>query len=311
MQPLLIQHHISKTAGTSLRQVTRANFGPEEIADIEKLFGLERIREDWRWENAIRAYRHEYESLAPERRARIRCLVGHTAPLLLSVVDDRPVRAFTMLRDPVERVISLWRHAQWLVDQGLPTVWRPLVEAMRERGFDLKAAYRELGDAPDAASVANGAFQALFNEQSRQILLGVLDPRQIPFSRDAEDLEPYRVRASELLKSGYVVGAQERFSQSVRLFADSFGWRRAFVPRLNVRSGPPVDDETRSLIRAYNRLDLDLHRPYFERLAPLPAVSRRAHLRGSAYRRARPYISRTRGALHRIQGGGLGSWRRQ
>lgn len=315
MRPLLVQHHIPKTAGTSLRQVTRANFGSDEVASIEQLFGLDRIRADWKWDNAIRAYRYEYESLAPDRKARIRCFVGHTAPLLLQAVEDRPVRAFTMLRDPVERVASLWSHAQWLVDRGAQTAWRPLVEAMRERGLDLKAAYRELGDAPDAPELANGVFQVLFNEQSRQILLGVLDPREIPFSSDATALEPYRARALDFLSESYVVGAQERFSQSVRLFADSFGWRRAFVPRMNVRgAGPPVDEETRSLIRAYNKLDLELHAHYLERLAPLPGVSRRAHVRGSAYLRARPYIRRARGALHRIgpprsspRGGGVRS----
>jgi hypothetical protein len=293
LQPLLLQHHIPKTAGTSLRQVTRANFGPDEVAGIEQLFGLDRIRADWKWDNAIRAYRYEYESLAPERKARIRCFVGHTAPLLLQAVDDRPVRAFTLLRDPVARVVSLWRHAQWLVDRGTETAWRPLVEAMREHGFDLKRAYRELGDAPDAPRLANGAFQALFNEQSRQVLLGVLDPREIPFASDAQALERYRARALGFLADNYVVGAQERFSQSVRLFADSFGWRRIFIPRMNVRGGgAPVDEETRSLIRAYNRLDLDLHSHYLERIAPLPAVSRRAHMRGSAYRRAGSYLRR-------------------
>lgn len=298
MGPLLLQHHISKTAGTSLRRVTGANFRSGELRDIERFIGVRRIPPDWNWDNALDMYRDAYESLAPDQRAHIRCFVGHTAPFVLAVVDDRPVRAFTMLRDPVERVLSLWRHAQWLVDRGAETAWRPLVDAMRERGYDLKRAYHELGDTPGAPGVVNGPFQALFNEQSRQILLGVLDPRQIPFASDAETLEPYRRRVLELLDRSYVVGAQERFSESVRLFADAFGWRRAFVPRLNARPGAtPLDEETKSLIRAYNRLDSELHAHYLERLESLPPVSLPAHLRGTGYERTRRRVRSVAGAV--------------
>jgi hypothetical protein len=301
MRPLLVQHHIPKTAGTSLRQIARANYRPSEVEDIETLFGVGRIRPDWRWSRAIRRYGDAYHSLPREHRERVRCFIGHTAPLLLPAVDDRPVRAFTMLRDPVERVISLWSHAQWLVDHGHPTAWAPLVAAMRERRWSLADAYRELGDGRDARQPEDAVFAHLFNEQSRQVLLGVLDPRDVPFTADEGRLDPYRRRAFEFLSTAYVVGAQERFSQSARLFADSFGWRRVFVPRVNVRRAAiEVDDETRSLIRDHNRLDAELHRHYLEQLAPLPGVSRSARLRGGVYRSARPVARRTRRALRRF-----------
>lgn len=83
--------------------------------------------------------------------------------------------------------------------------------------------------------------------------------------------------ASTLLEKTYVVGVQNRFSPSLRVFADAFNWRRLFVTRVNVgalRGGPHeamIDDETCSLIRSYNRLDRELHAHSSRRLEGKPS----------------------------------------
>ena len=311
MEPLLIHHHIQKTAGSSLRQVAQANFRASEVVTSDRVVeqimrASPTVRErGLEWSEAKRAFRDYYDSLSPERRAGIRCFVGHLTPFLISAVTDRPVRAFCMLRDPVERIISFYRYGEQ--PQGTRGAsGREMLgwKAMRERGWELKDVYRNLGGAPDASSAR--PFVQLFNGQTRHILMGVLDPAEIPLSSGQEGLDGYRERVFGRLADMYVVGTQERFSQSVRLFADSFGWQRVFVPRVRVTSSDPqavaVDDETRSLIREHNQLDAAIHAHYSERLRSLPPVGRVAHLRGKAYFRSRQAARSMRERRERLLG---------
>lgn len=294
MQPLLLQHHIAKTAGTSLRQVTRANFAPREAADIERTFGFRGTRPDFRWDTAIRRTRIAYQDLPTERRAEIRCFIGHAAPLLLAAIEDRPVRAFTLLRDPVDRVVSLYRHAerQALAPTRATGVWVPIAREMHDRGLRLKDIYLAAEEHASDRRTEH-LFRPFFNEQGGQVLLAVMDPREMPWTSDQALLEPYTRRAFELLSERYVVGTQDRFAQSVRLFADSFGWRTVFVPSANVRGGEPLlDEETRALIRAYNAVDAQLHAHYSKRLAPLPGIGRVALMRGRTRHRVRERLAR-------------------
>ncbi|MGI8806223.1 MAG: hypothetical protein ACR2IN_11140 [Thermoleophilaceae bacterium] len=301
MEPLLIQHHIAKTAGTSLRQVTRANFAANEVADIERTFHLTRIPPDFHWETVIRRARAAYQSLPADRRTGTRCFMGHAAPLLMAVIDDRPVRAFTMLRDPVERVVSLYRHAerQARAPASATGRWAPMAHAMRDRRLSLKDIYLS-AESRSRDPGHEHLFRPFFNEQGGQILLGVLDSREMPVTSDRASLEPYTRRALDILSDRYVVGTQDHFSQSVRLFADSFGWRTLFVPRANVRGESlPVDEETSALIRAYNAVDAELHAHYEQRLAYLPGVGRVARLRGGTGHRARRRLAWARRAVAR------------
>jgi hypothetical protein len=61
-----------------------------------------------------------------------------------------------------------------------------------------------------------------------------------------------------------VVGIQDRFADSVALFAREFGWTNVYDAEAKVnRLRPSLDDvpeETRELIRTYNWLDEELYR---------------------------------------------------
>jgi hypothetical protein len=244
------------------------------------------------WEAVVENWRNYYRSLTAEQRSSWRCFTGHQAPFLLESIDDRPVRAFCMLRDPVELVISLYLFMRWRADHlraSGPAVF--MLEEMRARGWELKDIYLRLGDSPERVhdlprTFSGPLFAQFFNGQSRQILLGRVRPIDIPFTADAGALQDFRLRALKTLADVYVVGAQDRFSESVRLFADAFQWRTVFVPHAN--EGPlrstdmdvEVDEETRSLIRAYNQVDAGLHARYSKELCVLPATSRLTDVRG-------------------------------
>lgn len=303
---MLVLDHIPKTAGTALRQVARANAPPGDVVDLDAEVWLARHRIDQTghgptaWRDGQAFFRSFYDSLPGERRSAPVCFLGHSAPMFIAAVTDRPVRAFCLLRDPVDRMVSLYRHLKLRETWTQKRTWTGFpgfLEAMRREGWTLKDAYRELGSPSGASVPGRDEFSALFNGQTRHLLGGTDFPGTMPFEPGAEDLADYKERVSRLLSERYVVGTQDRFSQSVRLFADTFGWRRSFLPRARVNPTPlgweEIDPETRELIRVHNRLDAELHARYSERLRDLPSTSRLS----DANWRVRRRVARRVGAL--------------
>lgn len=310
MEPVVVQTHILKTGGTALRQLINANYEPGEVVHTETLeVGPAAVAEGADLSSALdRAWREYYLSLPPDERERVRCFCGHQGPFLIDAIEDRPVRAFCMLRDPVDRVVSSYLFMLWSADRLAPTApVARILGAMRERGWGLGDLYREMGgssaDRAKLAGLDELAVRALlmtfFNGQARHILVTDATVRAMPLDVDGAALADYRDRAHATLSEKYVVGTQDRFSQSVRLFADSFGWRRVFEPRVNVgrlrggRHEREIDQETLALIRAYNGVDAELHAHHSARLRTLPGVSRLSGLHDSVRRSA----SRTRARM--------------
>jgi hypothetical protein len=296
VEPLLLHHHLAKNAGTSLQRVLRANFDSEQL--FENYVVLPEI-DGRRW------WRDWYASLDGSRRARLRCVGSHTAQLLLPIVTDRQVIAFTVLRDPVDRVRSLYNHALRQHGRrraaGEPLDRELLANEILGRGWTLKDIYREVGDRdPDEVPLV---FRIFFNGQTRELLANSDSARTLPLTTGA-GLEPHRRSVLDLLSERYLVGTQDRFSQSVRLFADRFGWRTVFLPHARAapdRGGPELDAETRSLARTYNTLDTELHRRYSEELASLPSVSGLDQARWRARRRLARAVRGARKAPRRLR----------
>lgn len=288
MRPLLIFQHIPKTGGTSLRHVVRANFHRWEYAT-------------WYSEpkevNVADHFARRYSDLPKYRRAVLCCVAGHDANYLIPALD-RPFRVFTMLRDPVERVVSLYHYNLLQADRA--TTGEKLTDldagtqmglVLRERGWTLRDIYLRLGDKGEGESKLHALFFHYFNGQSRGLLGPHLDTSSMDYtSNPGDDLVK---RLERLLEEHYVVGVQGEFSRSLGLYARSFGWKRLWIPQLN-RSGSAdtrgVDQKTLELIRSHNQLDDHIYRAHVERVAALdiPTLSGppvRARLRGVAGRR--------------------------
>jgi hypothetical protein len=294
VEPLLVHHHLPKTAGRSLRKVMQANFARGELVNLT---GLEDA-DPARW------YRDYWESLPAHERMRVRCVTSHFSQHLIPVVAERPVRAFCTLREPVERVISLFFFTRWIHENGRPS---PMLAAMEQRGWGLGDVYRNLGCGRDRSPEDAALFWRLFNGQTREILEPESDPAVPAFApAGCEPIgieDEVRARLDRL----YVVGVSERFSQSIRLFADSFGWSKVFIPRVNVRPYPwdrsEIDAETRSLIRSHNRVDEELHAEHLARVSALPRTPRRSDLRWRAHGRWRRSLWLARRAARRARAG--------
>ncbi len=281
--PLLIYHHLPKSGGTSLLGLVRGNYGEGEVAqvygEVDRAYrdslaaGTELDLVEW--------YRGWYESLPDEGRRSIRCVAGHDANRLMPTLD-RPFRAFCMLRDPVERVWSLYhfllamgraeRHAGRGTEIG---------RELLRREWTLADLYRELGGG-DPRGKPDELFSGFFNAQARNVLAPWRDESKLGYWTGAPP-RGYDLRDEALgvLTRHYVVGVHEQYERSVEHFATAFGWDRLSVPRLNESAarGRP-DSRTRSLILAHNQIDAELHAHFaaaLERSGPRRDGRRASH----------------------------------
>ncbi|HEX3550128.1 MAG TPA: sulfotransferase family 2 domain-containing protein [Candidatus Elarobacter sp.] len=238
---VLIFHHLTKTGGTSLRNALHALYGADGFVDV---YAVEKQSEPW-----FRAWR---DGIAPERWSRIRCIAGHQAGALIPLLDGP--RAFSIVRDPVERVVSLYSYLTARYDAGIAR--NPAAVAIRARGWTLADIYRYAEEAPPE-------LQVFFNGQTRAIAEPAgLQP--LPFAPVAPADVPHAVASLErTLDAHYRLGAQERHAASVARFARELGWGDLRTGRDNVTaSRPAVDDLPAGVaasILAYNQLDAALH----------------------------------------------------
>jgi hypothetical protein len=241
--PLIVFHHIEKTAGTSLRRVLRANLPP---VDAEVGPDLRQLRYDP--EAALRWYRGWYESLEPERRTRLCCVMSHTAGYVVPALD-RPVEALVLVRGPVDRVLSFYFHKRR--------------NHLRRRGPDASFNLLERVYETPFPQRPPRAWQQFFNWQSRVLLSIYHDISAFPVSAGpSPDADLWRARLRDLVEGTFFVGVQDRLEQYVGLLARRYGWQ-AFVPHdkpnPQPRASEGVPADVRDTILAHNWLDAELH----------------------------------------------------
>lgn len=217
--------HIQKTAGTALFKRLRHAFGtdavyplPDEQGTPDVVLGVDRLQ-------------RRLAELGP----RIRVVTGHF-PLCTVDLLGEPFATFTVLRDPVDRVLSFLRHqreveprfAGWSLDDIYrdPISTGPLVANHMVRMLSLRA------DEMDA-----GALTDIVLDQGR--------------------LEDACRNLAERID---VVGLQEHFEVFCTDLEQAFGWDLGaplFMNRTAPAETPPGLAER---IAADNRLDLALYR---------------------------------------------------
>jgi Sulfotransferase family len=242
--PLLVFTHIRKTAGTSLRRSIAANYSHARYRHL--FMRVPKTAEEGPLHDWYRELYHE--RLVQKERARLVCIASHSANYLLPALD-RPYRVITMLRDPVDRVLSRYYFFG------------------REPEWSLKDIYTKPGKARQAL--------AFFNGQSRALLEPHFDLSELPPTLEQPpDANLWRARLfSTLSANGYLVGIQERFEESVQRFAAALGWRHAIVSESRVNRTRPetieLDEKTHDLILRANWLDVELYRHFAENFGSL------------------------------------------
>jgi hypothetical protein len=181
----------------------------------------------------------EFLALRPEARREFDLLLGHVQFGLHHHLPD-PATYITMLRDPVERVISHYHFVRARPEHYLH-------ESLRRRKFSLR---EWAAEAP----------LVIDNYQLRWLIstpVARIPPRGVTRSTLEE--------AKWNLEHGFeVIGLLERFDESLACLGNAFGWQNLeALERRNVNAVRPpmeeIDPEAIAVIRDLNRFDLELY----------------------------------------------------
>lgn len=269
--------HIPKTAGTTMTQVLQRNYrqtstfylGPNVQPKIEK-----------------------FQRLTARQQRHFRLVVGHMSfGLHAYLAEPRPYRYFTMLREPIERVLSFYYFIKRTPDHYL---YNPV--ATQNLSIPEFLAYQD-------------SYMAR-NAQTRFLCGLDVMPYYGPLDEHALELAKTHIRDHIA-----VTGLTERFDESLVLFKRVFGWNQIYYTRENVtsnrRTQDDLSDDVLQAIRDYNVLDMELYafaQQHFEQqiadygsdferdLATVHRQNRSARLWmpvEQAYRRARTFSVRT------------------
>jgi hypothetical protein len=216
--------HLQKTGGTALFQRLRDHFGASAVyptpADPG---GAQAVTDVGYLLDRFRAERDE-----------LRVVTGHF-PLCTPEVLGEAFTTFTVLRDPVDRTLSLLRRRQ-MVDE-------------RFQGLELEEIY-------EAA-----ALQHIIRNHMVKMLSLTPDemtatPLLAPVTFDDARLD---LAKGNLEQHVDVFGLQERFEEFCRELETRFGWDLGKPRFANRTPQRPVSEELKRRIEADNHMDVELH----------------------------------------------------
>jgi len=228
MEDVLLFLHIPKAAGTTLTSVLMRQYPPESIFEVYGLVPDRRIE--------------ELKTCSPERRRVVQCVIGHFY-FGLDELFDRRCRYITMLRDPVERVISSYYHVL-----RTPDNW--LYRDVAKSGMTLEQYVKSEGPIAHEARnmqtrmMAGTAWDCILDEASLKT-------------------------AKENLDKCAAVGVVERFDESLVLFKRRLGWTGLRYLKMRAGGRPRNSDISPSVldaIRTHNELDIQLYQYAVQRL---------------------------------------------
>jgi hypothetical protein len=214
---MLVFMHIPKNGGTTLRYSFAKNVSPTILVSAN---------DDAMVENPYMCW--HMGRLLP-------CLIGHQdASGLIYRFVDRPLVHVTMLRDPIERAISLYNYT------------------MERRRLKLNEGRSDLGV---EAFLGEPEARLMKNMQSRYIT-GVDDI--------GDDTAAGVRRAKECLKERFTFfGLVERYDASMLTFKKILGWKDIYYRKENVSekkvTRSELPEQTIESIRAENEVDIELY----------------------------------------------------
>lgn len=212
--------HVPKTAGTALFVRLRNQFGymavyptPEYEGRLETSIGIEVMLERF-----------------ARDRDRLRVITGHF-PLCAAEMLGVPVSTFTVLRDPVERILSFLRQQQ--------------VESPEFRDMPIEKIYE----------TTDLRWSLLTNYMVRQFSTEVRELSEGPqwFDEDRVDM------AKANLAHVDVVGLQEDFDGFCANLESRFGWDLGDPVKVNRTTPQPVENSLRDRIAEDNWADIELY----------------------------------------------------
>lgn len=266
----LIHLHMPKNAGTTLSRMLKLGIllrPPTNLLHHADALGHYNLVP---WERKVEKIR----SLPPRRRSRMRFFEAHCGWGVHELLEVPP-RYYTMIREPVDRALSVYYHLRRIGD--IPA--------------DLTLEQFISRDPPERVWYIDNA-QVRFLCGNR----GQIDERPLgTCTPDMLDL------ARQRLGGFLAVGLMERFDESAALLVERLGWRMAWYVRSNVTGGKKaaseIPDSTRQRLIELNELDAALHRhakEVFERQVGEAGPDFQARL--SRFQRRSGAVTRTLGS---------------
>jgi Galactose-3-O-sulfotransferase len=205
--------HIPKAAGQTIHAIVGRQYRRDEILILGERVG-------------------QVSPPTIEQAAGAKIILGHVHFGLHQYLDGENTYV-TFLREPVSRVLSLYRY--------IATSTRHHLHAQVVNTTLIDFVSGQL----DAEEVENG--------QVRQIA---------GLTRGAPDASDLARAKQNLVQACRVVGLVERFDESIILLKKSLGWRMPFYVRKNVTqaaSSDSSDDQALHIIKRRNALDIELY----------------------------------------------------
>lgn len=226
--------HIPKAAGSTMRKIINREYS-KYSNDSVYLFDGSNI------ESSI----EKFKRLPKKDRNKIKILKGHMSYGYHEYFDNE-CEYFTLLRDPIDRVISDFYYI--------------LEQPSHSRYEKVKKGSMSLYD-----YLKSKMSVAMSNAQTRLVagyLSGAGDVKKedLPFGKCTEET---LLEAEENLKEFSVVGLTERFDETLILLKRAFGWKTPYYTRANVTKKRPkkreISQESIRLIKDYNKYDIELY----------------------------------------------------
>jgi hypothetical protein len=223
--------HIPKTGGTTLQGIVNREYGLKKICSI-----------------ATNRKITKYKTLSSVEKEKIKILQGHMAfGHHVHFPNPDAVSYFTMLRNPISRIISNYYFIFKLKDK------HRAYKEMVAKNYSLKE------------FVESGIITNTENIQVR-LLSNNIDTPYGGCTR--EMLETAKHNLENYFS---VVGINEQFDESLFLLKKHYGWKKPYYLRGNVTGHgvkvADLDEETLKTITSYNALDIELYEWVKKRLA--------------------------------------------
>lgn len=237
-EPPIFFIHVMKTGGVTLLESIRARYAAGEVYPDAEL-DLTHLAPD---RVAFRHLTLQYlDAIPSSRRDRIRVYAGHFPQVACDVLGGR-FRTVTILRDPVERTISLLRQFQ----RAIP--WMVAADAAPHAPLALEEIYEQ-----------PHIFEPLVHNHQTKLFSMTLADHPTGYMQEIAVDDTRLAAAKANLDTVEVVGLTERYAEFLTLVDAHFGWQVPKDVRINV-SPPddplPVEHPLRARIAEDNAIDL-------------------------------------------------------
>lgn len=222
LPPALFFIHVMKTAGGTFRLHLLERYGRDGVFPVRQSEGpmfytlLGRLRE-----------------LPAERHRRLRAYSGHWPYCATSLVD-RELTTLTVLRDPVDRIVSYLRNCR----RTHPEVQGKPLEEIYEHPF----------------------LNPCFIQDHQAKVFAMVDDDEPESVMDVVEIDDKRLEiAKEQLAQVDIIGTQERFDEFLSDVSRRLGWDDAAIDDTHRGSGPDASASLRRRIRDDNQADLEFY----------------------------------------------------